>query len=951
MNVRLILALLLLALFSISAYAQRSCETMSYMMDQETKFPGHLQRLSEIDAYSQKRLKAFGKHSEEKIDGIITIPVVVHVVYSNATQNISDAQILTQLDVLNEDFRLMNSDADNTWSQSADSEIEFCLATVDPNGNATNGITRTSTSVSQFSTNNAVKFTGSGGISAWPTSDYLNIWVCDLNGFLGYAQFPGGNPLTDGIVCDFAYFGTIGTATVPFDLGRTATHEVGHWLNLRHIWGDGGCGVDDQVADTPLSDAPNYGCATNHVSCGSADMVQNYMDYSDDACMNLFTLGQKDRMRVLFDPGGPRESLLNSNGCGIPQPPTCDDGIQNQGEEGIDCGGPCPDVCPVVYCSSGGTDTNFEYIENVTFNTINNTSGDDSGYGDYTSIVTSVFEGTTVPISLTPGFVNQSYDEYWLVFIDYNGDGDFEDAGEEVFSDNGTSTVNGSITIPLTAVTDTTRMRVSMRWNQDPPGPCDTYQYGEVEDYSIVILPSCGINASTTFTDVSCFGLSDGTIDLTTTGGVDPLTYAWDNGLGNSEDLLGLPIGIYTVTVTDANGCEATVSTTIGQPEVFVSSAFLDSGTLCQGEANGQATVLTFGGIEPYTYLWDNNEITPSATGLTGGLHLVTISDANGCLEIETVLIPEPLAISLSGTVTDETLNGQNDGAIEIGLSGGTPGYSYMWSNGATTMDLTNISAGTYYLTVTDANECTTSQSWVVNSGVEFCLNAILQGSFNSAAQDNSELMRSSLTQSGLMPLAQPYNTEPWNYSGTEEFSSYSNIPTDMVDWMLIVIRDGADPTVVLERFAGVLHANGTITDISNNEIALELYADSGYYVELIHRDHVPVVSATPLFPDASGQVCFDMTSEPNSIYVDQALLNLPAATLFSVLGTNYGLWAGNVQPLDCQVDANDVNAMFNGYGFTNYYGLSDVNMDGQVDANDFNMLFSAYNTNCHRPY
>ena len=247
---------------------------------------------------------------------VVTIPVVFHVVYANGTQNISDAQIMSQLQILNDDFRRLNSDADNTWSQAADSEVEFCLATNDPQGNPTDGILRVSTTVSSFGTSDNVKFSSSGGSDAWPAGSYLNFWVCNVGGgILGYAQFPGGSAATDGVVCDYRYVGDIGTATAPFNLGRTATHEVGHWLNLYHIWGDGNCNQDDQVSDTPNSDAANFGCATGHQSCSSTDMVQNYMDYSDDACMNLFTSGQKTRMQALFAPGGFRASLATSEGC------------------------------------------------------------------------------------------------------------------------------------------------------------------------------------------------------------------------------------------------------------------------------------------------------------------------------------------------------------------------------------------------------------------------------------------------------------------------------------------------------------------------------------------------------------------------------------------------------------------------------------------------------------
>jgi len=336
----------------------------------------HLQQHLQEDEKLQEKMdrieratRAFlKKDANTRMPGLVTIPVVVHVVYNGNTENISAAQINSQIQILNEDFRRLNSDAGNTPGDfigvAADIEVEFCLASVDPSGNATNGITRTSTTRTSFGTNDAVKFASSGGIDAWPTSDYLNVWVCDIGGgILGYAQFPGGNPSTDGVVNDYRYFGNIGTATAPFNLGRTMTHEVGHYLNLRHIWGDGNCNVDDFVSDTPTAGGPNYtGSPCNYPgpnSCNDgggdlADMFQNYMDYSDDGCMNLFTTGQKARMRALFDTGGARESLLSSTACGTPAEPTCTDGIQNGNETGIDCGGPdCP-ACPAEpSCTDG----------------------------------------------------------------------------------------------------------------------------------------------------------------------------------------------------------------------------------------------------------------------------------------------------------------------------------------------------------------------------------------------------------------------------------------------------------------------------------------------------------------------------------------------------------------------------------------------------------------------
>lgn len=237
--------------------------------------------------------------------GPITIPVYVHVVYSNSQQNISEAQVNSQIAILNDDFSASNNDLSQVPTEFSsvvtDTEIQFNLA----------GIYRYSNSTSSWGTNDAVK-------AAYPpiTPDtHLNIWVCNIGGgILGYAQFPGGPSATDGIVVGPQFFGDTGYVAAPFDEGRTTTHEVGHYLNLRHIWGDGRCNQDDFVSDTPTSDRPNYGCPnypTQH--CRSNDMTMNYMDYVDDACMYMFTEGQKTRMRSIFADGGPRNSMLNVN--------------------------------------------------------------------------------------------------------------------------------------------------------------------------------------------------------------------------------------------------------------------------------------------------------------------------------------------------------------------------------------------------------------------------------------------------------------------------------------------------------------------------------------------------------------------------------------------------------------------------------------------------------------
>jgi hypothetical protein len=282
-------------------------------------------RLIEVDSFThdwiiRKRSGTSPNNSVVSTSPVIRIPVAVHVIYNSAEQNISDAQIHSQIDVLNQDYRRKNADAANTpsffRSVAADCEIEFVLATQDPLGNPSSGIVRKHTSVYGFNIDDRVKSTAEGGDDPWNPDIYLNIWVANLSGgILGYSSLPGSPRETDGVTIQFTAFGTNGTAQAPFNKGRTATHEIGHWLNLIHVWGDMDCG-DDQVDDTPPQKAPNRGCpGGERRTCANStygDMYMNYMDFSDDACMNIFTVDQKIRMRSLFAPGGSRNAMLYS---------------------------------------------------------------------------------------------------------------------------------------------------------------------------------------------------------------------------------------------------------------------------------------------------------------------------------------------------------------------------------------------------------------------------------------------------------------------------------------------------------------------------------------------------------------------------------------------------------------------------------------------------------------
>ena len=651
------LPMMVLAAIPFLGNAQRNCGTMENHQQLLQQDPAMQSRMNQIEAQTRDYDR---QHRHDKVTGIVyTIPVVVHVVYNGSTQNISDAQVQSQLDVLNKDFRLLNPDNVNVPSIFAglksDVEINFCLAKRDPNGQPTTGITRTPTTVASFGTNNSVKSAASGGKDAWNSAQYLNMWVCNIGGgILGYAQFPGGAASTDGVVMDYRYFGLSGSANAPFNLGRTATHDVGHWLNLRHIWGDANCG-SDLVNDTPTHNTANYGCpGAGHLSTCTgtpAEMWMNYMDYSDDACMYMFSAGQTTRMRALFATGGARASLLTSQGCntstacGTPTglnassitntsatlnwtavsgatsynvqyrtssattfttvssatnsfnltgltlgtsyvfqvSAVCATGSSPYATQAtftttggtITCGTPTTltssavtstgatlnwaavtgatsyniqyktsaattftnttsttnsvaitgltaattyvfnvqAVCSgtagalssqgsfttssatTTYCTSRGNSVADEWIDRVSLNNLTRTSAGDGGYIYFTGTTANVVANTSYALGYSAGFRSgYTASQNWRIWIDYNRNGVFTDAGELVVSRSSSSASNLSTTIriPSTARNGVTRMRVSMKWNSAQTSSCETFSYGEVEDYNVNI--SGGVN-------------------------------------------------------------------------------------------------------------------------------------------------------------------------------------------------------------------------------------------------------------------------------------------------------------------------------------------------------------------------------------------------------------------------------------------------------------------------
>lgn len=299
--------------------------------------PGYAQQLQNAEAQIQSWLANYQPANGSNRSLQDTICVVVHVVYNTNQQNISDAQVFSQITVMNKDFSRENADTVNTpvafQPVAGALPYHFQLARQDPNGNPTNGIDRRQTTVANFIDDDKVKAYTTGGLDAWDVTKYLNLWVCPLSGgLLGYGEFPTGTPSnTFGLAVDYQAFGTMGTAASPSNKGRTTTHEISHCFNLYHIWGDDGgtCTGSDLIGDTPNQADATFGCPTfpQNDACNTTAngiMFMNYMDYSYDACMNMFTQQQVNRMSAAinnFYPG-----IVNSIGL-VPGVPKLDVGV------------------------------------------------------------------------------------------------------------------------------------------------------------------------------------------------------------------------------------------------------------------------------------------------------------------------------------------------------------------------------------------------------------------------------------------------------------------------------------------------------------------------------------------------------------------------------------------------------------------------------------------------
>jgi Pregnancy-associated plasma protein-A/Secretion system C-terminal sorting domain len=323
--------ILLLSLITLSAKAQRKCGSDVDIEYIRLNYPEQFQRILDFNREANDYKNALATRGAEEI---IVIPVVVHVLWNTPQQNISDALIHSQIAVLNEDFNRLNADAINTPSEFADvasnPKFRFRLACRDPFGSPTSGIIRKFTRVESFSSFNKPKQIQSSegenqfvGSDPWRTDKYLNIWVCNIEATIrtnrGYIPALRSTEFIDGVLMHYEGFGRDNNLPLAnYKLGRTCTHEVGHWLNCYHIYQGNSCSGDgDFCADTPPQNGANQNCPSfPHFSCPNqpnGDMFMNFMDASVDVCLNLFTNDQKNRMRALFEPNSFRRSIIENN--------------------------------------------------------------------------------------------------------------------------------------------------------------------------------------------------------------------------------------------------------------------------------------------------------------------------------------------------------------------------------------------------------------------------------------------------------------------------------------------------------------------------------------------------------------------------------------------------------------------------------------------------------------
>lgn len=855
----------LLLTFSISSYSQQVVRCTTMEDDSALRAAKGLESLQDFENWLQARIAVY-KASPEYQSGsrsVLTIPIIFHIIHNGDAEgngeNITQAQVNSQIEVLNEDFRkLFGTTGYNTNPVGADCEIEFCPAVVDPSGTilAQPGIDRVNLGQvdwEQSAINSTVK-----PQTIWDPTRYCNVWTVRFGGgstnLLGYAQFPSSSGLqglnggsgtanTDGVVIRYNSCGRIGNVSAPYNKGRTLTHELGHWLGLRHIWGDQSCG-NDYCNDTPTSDGSNYGCPTGQNTCPDAgiDMVENYMDYTNDACMNIFTNDQKTRMMTVMSVSPRRASLTSSNVCTVPftfsYTGRVIDAISNQPipNAKVWMDGPA-DYTPTtdangyftipnlqqdnytIYAGKWGYVTATVAAQPFTPSTPQITVAlqpgyyddfiFDFGWGESGDASTGEWErgvpvGTTYTAGGTTSQSNPGLDvtgDYGNVaYVTGNGGGaagdDDVDNGSTTltspamdlstytepvvryyrwfFNSGGSGTPNDSLVVTLTNGTQSIDIdKVAAAANTN----AWTYKSYRVKDF----FPNPGSNVTIKFRtfDVTAGHLVEAALDffrvIDSTGSSaqppvanfgsntksvcvgqavtyndlssnNPTGWSWQFPGGTpSTSTSSNPVvtysapGTYAVTLVATNGAgsNSTTQNSFVTVEGVVAQFAQDLQGICPGFevnfTNGSSCSPTtikwsFPGGNPSTSTDPNPLVTYSSPGIYDVTLIAGNNTGNDTL-IQNLAVQVFAPAQLSAVaVSDTDLTGLGNATVNVTL--GSAPYTYKWNDPQqqTTQTATNLTAGTYFVTVTDANGCKSITSVSVPNTIVNGISSIAKG-------------------------------------------------------------------------------------------------------------------------------------------------------------------------------------------------------------------------------
>lgn len=615
------------------------------------------------------------KYGSANVQSVFNIPVIVHIIHNNETvnsnsatsgNNISAAQVLDQINILNKDFNGLNADTSLIPSVFkpllGKFQVNFCLAVVNPTGGilAEPGIDRINRVAKGWSTlpysSTYIDATVKPN-SIWDPTKYLNMWVAPLSGgLLGYATFPNpgtsglsgltgsfGSSTSDGVVILNSSFGSIGTAQFGvYNKGRTATHEIGHWIGLRHIWGDSNCG-NDFCNDTPPAQTANYNCPTFPYKLGTCtnnttgEMTMNFMDYTNDACMYMFTADQKYRAQLILTNSTMRAALVTSTVCNLP---------------------------------SLTNDIGISYVSRPTYSQVTNCTNSISPIVNVTNF------GSTAITSAT---------------FSFNVDG----VNTQTMSWTGNVAPNASFTLALTPILNLTIgahvFNVSV---SSPNGSTDNNLINNNNSQQFFITSNLSVSAPS-------FSTCNGTAVVLFATGAS--SYSWSTGsTGSSISVNPTLTTVYTVTaVTGACSVQKTVTVTVqGTPTIALSQT-----AVCEGEF----TTLFASGATTYT--WNNSQYGSNinVTLLANETITVTGAFSGACVNTQTFLItanPLPTATLSANNLSCPSCS---NGSIAVSVSGGPAPYTYTWMPGNLNGSvLTDLSAGCYTVTISDANGCKT---------------------------------------------------------------------------------------------------------------------------------------------------------------------------------------------------------------------------------------------------